>query len=491
MPASPSTRLEKILLDPRFWAGLLFLSGLYWIDLPYYDHHSARQTGTATIARNFFKFGINPMYPMSDICGAHSPDYFATEFPFLQTLTAPFYYLFGEQYWIGRLINWSVSCVGLVCFARITDRILGQPAGLYAMLAVIGSVTLMFMRKMMPDTFSLFLVMIGTYLLYCYLEEGRKRQLLLGGVIVTLGVLSKIPSLMLLTLLSTPFLLKTIPLRRKAWVFGTMTVAGAITAFWYFYWMGHIQEINHCPPLIFPVSLAEGFHTFFYELWWNSYSRFTLVAFYGVWPFIFFLLGVLYSIWRGQWRLLLGALVYTVLLFLFAFKTGHVFSTHNYYVIPYVPLMALFAAQLFHKRWLSWKIALLLIIAGIYIPVLRSFQEIYLNYDPLEVELYQLLDEAGSDPDDHIMINGRQIDPTLMYYSRRKGWAVTNSTLEKYHWMPDYRKLGLKHLVVDKRRFDKPLRYRVAAENRLFRVYDVSKTLPEEEEVLGGDAGAE
>jgi len=213
------------------------------------------------------------------------------------------------------------------------------------------------------------------------------------------------------------------------------------------------------------------------------------VAFFGPWPFVLFLIGVLYSVWRRQWSLLLGALAYTILLLLFAFKTGHVFSTHNYYVIPYIPLMSLFAAQLFHRRWLSWKIALLLLLIGIYEPVRRNLQDVYLNYEPLEVELYKLLDEAGSDPDDHIMINGRQLDPTLMYYSRRKGWSITNTTLEKYHWMPDYRKLGLKHLVVDKRWYDKPLRYRVAAENRMFRVYDVSKTLPEE--VLGEDAGAE
>lgn len=474
-----TNRLETIFLDPRFWVTLLFLSGLYWLDIPYYDDHSARQTGTATIARNFFKFGINPMYPMSDICGEHSPDYFATEFPFLQTLTTPLYYLFGEQYWIGRFVNWSVSCLGLVFFAKLVDRIFGKPVGVYAMLGLIGSVTLMFMRKMMPDTFSLFLAIIGTYFLYRYLDEGKRRDLLIGGVVVTLGVLSKIPSLMVLTLLSTPFLLKTIPLRRKAWTFAAMSLAGLVTAFWYFYWMGHIQEINRCPPLIFPVSLLDGFNTFFFEIPRYSYTRFTKVAFFGPWPFVIFLVGLIYSIWKRQWSLLLGAVAYTVLLLLFAFKTGHVFPTHNYYVIPYIPLMVLFAAQLFHQRWLSWRIALVLILLGIYEPIIKISTDIYLNYEPLEAELYKLLDEAGSGPNAHIMINGRQIDPTLMYYSRRKGWAITNSTLEKYHWMPDYRKAGLKHLVVDKRRFDKPLRYRLAAENKLFRVYDVSETLPE------------
>jgi|GEM_PF-813460 len=478
-PATLSAPLGNFLPDPRFWAGLLFLAGLYWLDLPYYDDHSARQAGTATIARNFYKFGLNPLYPMSDICGEHSPDYFATEFPFLQTLSVPLYHLFGEQYWIGRLVNWTVSCLGLVCFARIVDRIFDKPVGLYAMLGVVGSVTLMFMRKMMPDTFSLFLAVIGTYYLYRYLEEGRGRQLILGGVIVTLGVLSKIPSLMVLTLLSTPFLFKTIPLRRKIRVFSVLLVAGCCTACWYFYWMGYLQDINRCPPLIFPVSLSEGFQTFFFEHWRNAYTRFTKIAFFGPWPLVLFLIGVVYSAWKRQWPLLLGAAVYTVLLLLFAFKTGHVFPTHNYYVIPYIPLMALFAAQLFHQRWLPWWGALLIILAGIYEPVRKNGKDIYLRYDPLEVELYRLLDEAGSDPDAHIMINGRQIDPTLMYYSKRKGWAITNETLEKYHWMPDYRAAGLKHLVVDRRRYDKPLRYRVAAENRLFRVYDVSVTLPE------------
>ncbi|MFK8163578.1 MAG: ArnT family glycosyltransferase, partial [Lewinella sp.] len=442
-----TARLESILFDPRLWAGLLFMAGLYWLDLPYYDDHAPRQAGTATIARNFYAFGINPFYPLSDICGAASPDYFATEFPLLQVLTTLLYYVFGEHYWVGRFVNWSVSCLGLVFFARLTDRVTDKKAGLFAMFMLIGSITLAFMRKMMPDTFSLFLVIIGTYYFFRYLDQHQRRDLLLGTFLATLGVLSKIPSVMVLTLLVVPLLNPDIPLRRKRNVGIGITVAGLLTAGWYFAWMPHLQEITHCPPLIFPVSLAEGFRIFFFELPEKAWQRFHHVAFYGPWPLILAFVGVGFSIWKQAWSFLLGALAYLIIFFLYAFKTGHVFPTHTYYIIPLIPLMSIFVGQLFtwSGRW-KW-LALVLTFVMIFEPVRKTGKDIYLYPAPVD-QLGQTLDGLGVAKDDLIMINDGSINPTLMFYARRRGWTVTNDILTKYEWMNGYRAQGLKFLVV-------------------------------------------
>jgi hypothetical protein len=41
-----TSRLEKLLFDPRLWAGLLFLADLYWLDLPLHlrprPHHAVQ-----------------------------------------------------------------------------------------------------------------------------------------------------------------------------------------------------------------------------------------------------------------------------------------------------------------------------------------------------------------------------------------------------------------------------------------------------------------
>ncbi|MFK8163153.1 MAG: hypothetical protein AB8H12_11875, partial [Lewinella sp.] len=74
-----------------------------------------------------------------------------------------------------------------------------------------------------------------------------------------------------------------------------------------------------------------------------------------------------------------------------------------------------------------------------------------------------------------IMINDGSINPTLMFYARRRGWTVTNDILTKYEWMNGYRAQGLKFLVVDRRRFSDTLPYKLLSEDELFRVYDVSE----------------
>lgn len=474
------TAMERVIFDPRLWAGLLFVAGLFYLDLPYLGDHAPRQTGTATIAQNFYELGLNPFYPTSNICGEVAPDYFATEFPFLQTLSVFFYYIFGEQYWIGRLINWTVSCLGLVYFALLVSKLMAgatadetaRRTGLFAMLLVIGSITTTFMRKMMPDTFSLFLAIIGTYYLYAYLLDGRRRKLLIGGVLVALGVLSKIPALVVVTLLAVPFVDKAIDLRRKVWVTGVLGIAGLLTAGWYFAWMPHLQQISTCPALIYPVSLREGFEIFAFEMHEKSIRRFRDIAFCGSYPFWLFLVSLVITMIRREGKLLFGTLAYTALFMLFVFKTGKVFPTHNYYVIPFIPLMAFYCGKLLEEQLMSKWLGLGVALALTVMPLRYAYDDVYLKKDPPELRLENLLDRTGSDPNDKIMINSGWMNPEAMFYARRRGFFADSSTLDHYNWMPDYRDMGVRRVVVDKRIYKKRLPYKLLHEDNVYLIYD-------------------
>lgn len=475
-----STAFERVLFDPRLWAGLLFVAGLFYLDLPYLGDHAPRQTGTATIARNFYELSFNPFYPTSNICGEIVPDYFATEFPLMQTISVFFYYVFGEQYWIGRLINWTVSCVGLVYFALLAGLLSegrqtvrqAERIGLFAMLLLIGSITTTFMRKMMPDTFSLFLAVAGTYYLYVYLRDGQRNKLLVGGLLVGLGVLSKIPALVVVTLLAVPFVDGAIGIRRKGWVTAVLGIAGLLTAGWYFVWMPHLQGITTCPPLIYPVSLREGFDVFMFEMHEKSIRRFRDIAFCGSYPFWLFLTSLVITLFRREWKLLAGTLAYIVLFLLFVFKTGKVFPTHNYYVIPFIPLMAFYCGKFLEEQLTSKWIGLGVALALTVMPLRYAYDDLQLGKKAPELRLEKILDQTGSDRDDKVMINGGWMDPAPMFFAHRRGFFAEGATLDQHNWMPDYRRMGVRRVVVDKRIYDKPLPYKLLYEDEVYQIYD-------------------
>lgn len=467
-------KVRDLLYDPRCWAVGVFLIGLVTLDLPLHDDHSWRQGWGMMIARNFYTVDFNIFYPLSDICGERSPDYFATELPLMQALMAAGYHVFGEQWWIGRLINWSVSCLGLWYFSRLVGELVSPRAGLYAMIALIGSIVLTFSRKVMPDTFSLFLVVIGTYYLYRYLWRGRRWQLVLGGVLVALGVLCKIPSVVVVTLLAVPYLRGELPIERKVLTAAALGLAAALMVGWYFYWMPHLQEMTTCFPLIYPVSLREGFDIVVNELSTQALMRVQWNAFYSEAPYYLSVLGFFLTVLRLQWRLVLAGLIYSLIFLLFVFKTGAIFPSHSYYVIPYVPLMALFIGALLDRStWLPRRVSLVASIALCVVPLSVTLMDVRLVNDLKEVRLAPVLDSLGVAQDAKVMINGRWGEPTTMYYSGRRGWVLDNNHLTNYQWMPDYRSKGLQYIIQDQRKLSDTLGYRQLYRDDTWVIYDV------------------
>lgn len=465
--------LTDYFYDPRLWALAVFLIGLVTLDLPLHDDHSWRQGWGLMIARNFYELNFNILYPLSDLCGADSPDYFATELPLMQAIMAGLYYLFGEQVWVGRLVNWSVSCLGLWYFSRLVGMLVTPRAGFYAMLALIGSIALTFSRKLMPDTFSLFLTIIGVYQLYRYLGGARVSNLLWGGVWVALGVLCKIPSLVVVTLLIVPFLRADIALRKKVYVALATGIGGVLVGLWYFYWMPHLQEISSCFALIYPVSLTEGAQIIFHERPAQTMMRFEWNAFYSRAPYYCFIAGLALTLLRGQWRLILGSLVYTGLFVLFILKTGAVFPTHSYYVIPYIPLMALYVGVLLdQEKWLSRRVSLVAALGMLCVPLSVTLADIGLNSRVEELRLEPVLDSLGVAPESLILIKGRWGEPTAMYYSGRRGWMQDSENMDRYDWLETYREQGLEYILVDRRKVADTLVYPLMYQDSVWLIYD-------------------
>src|ERR1700736_2965494 len=87
------------------WAILLSIlavaARLIWIDQPFSDNWSWRQSDVAAIARNYFAGGFHFARPQIDWAG-DQPGYVGTEFPILSFVAAACYKIVGVHEWVGR-----------------------------------------------------------------------------------------------------------------------------------------------------------------------------------------------------------------------------------------------------------------------------------------------------------------------------------------------------------------------------------------------------
>src|SRR5205814_1789370 len=88
---------------------------LIWIDEPYVDTWSWRQSDVAGIARNYFENGFHFAYPQINWAGS-APGYVGTEFPILPFIAALAYKVVGVHEWIGRLETVVVFAISLPFF---------------------------------------------------------------------------------------------------------------------------------------------------------------------------------------------------------------------------------------------------------------------------------------------------------------------------------------------------------------------------------------
>ena len=449
---------------------VFFLVGLENIQLPPLEKHEWRQTLTLSIAQNFVEHP-NFFYPRMDIGGA-TEGIISCEFPIFNYILAILFKFLGNHHWFGRLLNWTVSCIGLWFFYDLIRKMTNQRTAFYALAAIMGSIVFEYARKSMPDTFALFVTMSGVWFLRSYLEKENLKYLITGFLLTAIGILSKIPFLLLLTFLIPPFLSEAYSFKAKRNVAIAVFVAMIAVSAWYFYWMPFLLE-HYKNQLIWPVSLTEGWFIVTEKLLNESWQMLLDKPFHFKTPFLVAVMG-LGLIWAGPAKhLKLLCLSYLIIFFLFTLKTGIVFPTHEYYVIPLLPLLALsigyFFDQLNYKNILALGLFVLVFWSGFYENKLLSFNP-SANSRNYMLGLSQIMDRY-SQPNDKIMVNCSSYNAFMMYWAKRTGWTVNNDVPGKTEWMADFKSQGLKYIVIDRHFLGETLPYPLLYEDKDFRIY--------------------
>ena len=142
---------------------------------------------------------------------------------------------------------------------------------------------------------------------------------------------------------------------------------------------------------------------------------------------------------------------------MFIVKTGAIFPTHNYYIIPFVPVIALLAGYGISKVPKKYQVVLLLII-GIE-GIANQQHDFFIS--PSEVYKLELENIADQliEQNALVIINGGK-SPQDMYFSHRKGWSVNNQFMRNESRLDSLQSLGAKFIIVNKNNGLKNLSFR-------------------------------
>lgn len=461
--------------DIRFWIVVLALLRLYGIVNPPLEvSHSWRQTTVAMVSRNYYEVDPDILYPRIDI-GGDLTGITGMEFPLLNWLIYLFSLLFGFHEWFVRLINLVVTSVGCWYFYLLIKSFFNDRHAFCATLILCTSLWFAYARKIMPDTFSMSLVIIGIYYGTDYLLHDRRRfGSLIAYVLITMaGVLSKLPSGYILVVFLPLLLTKTVPLHRKVWFSALSVLMMLPVAWWYFLWVPHLVENYGLRHFFMGEGIGQGMSEI-----WHHLGR-TLYRFYDnalkYIGFAVFAFGLAMAFVRRQ-KLLLRLLGLAFAAFLFVmFVSGQTFVKHDYYVVPFVPVMAMaagYGVSLINKS--AWRAFLLSAVA--LENILNHHSQFVIPDNRQPVLALEHVFDSLSDRNDLICVNSGQ-DPTVMYFTHRKGWVVSNEQLLDETFRNDIRRRGCKYLLVMKQVFggDVVLPMRRLVDNENYTIYRFSE----------------
>lgn len=465
-----SNYLKNILTDIRFWILVFFAIRLIGItNEPIEISHNWRQTLTNMIARNFLEDGANLRFPKIDMAGEKT-GIIGSEFPFFNYLIYLAFELFGFDHWYGRLINLTISSIGIYYFYKTIKELINPKIAFNATIILLSSIWFAFSRKIMPDTFSISLLFIGLFHGYQYLKNKSITGLLLFFLFSTLGMLCKIPALSVFSVLAVTLFIKEIPMPRKILFYSVSSLSFAIVCLWYFYWVPYLLDVYQYQ-LYFPKTFSEGLAEILHfipqlleKFYFSSLSSYIATGCF---------IGGIYVLIKSKDNLVKSAiLIVSIVFILFIIKTGAVFPLHNYYIIPYTPFMAIIAAYLISS--LSQKYAYLLLVIISVEAIANQQHDFFIKDKTTYILSLEQLTNQYIPKENLIIING-EFSPQDIYFTNRKGWTILNKQLKNELFVDSLRNLGANYIIINKHNANNTeLNYKQVFSNSDFVFYKLS-----------------
>jgi len=452
----------------HFWILVFFIIRLIGITNPPLETaHSWRQTTVCMVSRNYMEVDNNILYPRIDIAGTKT-GITGMEFPILNYSIYIVSEIFGYQHWYGRLINLFVSSFGILFFFKLIRKYFTKELAFKSSIILLVSIWFAYSRKIMPDTFASSLALISIFYGLAFFENKRKYLYLVYYFAFGLiSILSKIPVIFLFTLFLLPIFSNKYTIKTKL-IFSIVSSIILIPVFlWYYVWVPYLVSEYGFWHFFMGGSFSEGFWVIINNLG-PSLKHFYANSIKYI-AFIFFIIGLIISIKKKETLLLkIFALLFTSFLII-VFISGDTFVRHSYYMIPFVPIMALFSAYGIIQIK-STKIATIILALIIIEGIGNQQQDFRLTDSQKSLTLLESQLDSISNSSDLIAINSGE-NPTAMYFAHRKGWVVTNKYLNDS--IINLKKDDCKYVIILKTRFgtDITIDEQAIFENKDYRIY--------------------
>lgn len=442
--------INRIVRSIPFLIAMLFVLRLIGITNPPLEKsHSWRQCTGLMVARNFYENNSNILYPQIDETGDRI-GVVGMEFPSLYYGHYLLSEVFGYTHWYSRLINLIISSLGLYFFARILISLRFSKRYAWLSTLVLGlSIWFTFSRKTMSDTYCCSLMFVAIFCAIRFLDSNKWYQLLLFVFLSAIAMLSKIPAGIYLAWLIPVLFVKG---DKKSRIILSLSaiIPLVVTFWWYFIW-----NVNLATQFGNWYNNGKTFHEGFSEIATHLPQALKHFYFDALSGYIFTTISVMGFVIACKDKkknlLWIGGLTFGIFI-VYIIKSGFYFYHHNYYIIPFVPIMAMFCAYGLNKLNRKWIFSVLIIIGSVECIANQQHDFFTPKSEQYKLSLESMIDSISTH-NELIAINGNG-NPQLLYLAHRKGWNCSNEEIKDSTFIDEITQKGCRWIVIDKHQAD-------------------------------------
>lgn len=391
--------------------------------------HAWRQSDTANYIWDFYKNGIDLFHP--SVCWMGGYKTVILEFPLVEAIVAGCYHIFGTSHVVARMVFFLFFLGSCVYFFKLVKFLSSERIAFYATIVYLFCpLSLFYSRAIHIDFAELFFAFGMVYHYVRGIYQQKTVHLLVGSIFAFLAFATKAPYALVFFLPLLAYILREgrflYALKRAYW-FVVPVILFAL-------WQNHVFTVNDAAP---DWDFIPGYRKFVHNAGWY-YGSFEqrlipenwfilkdrlLFEVAGIIGAILFFIGVFFvrkRLFITFW--ILGTLLYSLVFF-------NLNVIHNYYQLPFVPMMAVVAGHALAcihemKRWTPWLalgVLTLVISENIWYT-----EENYYIIQPEREEIGEVISKH-TQPDDLIVINYHNFDskcPNFLYAARRNGWMI-------------------------------------------------------------------
>jgi len=432
---------------------LAVASRLIFINQPYIDHWSWRQSDVAAIARNFLQNGFHFGYPQIDWAG-NAPGYVGTEFPILPFIAAVCYKFAGVHEWIGRTQAVILFAVSLPFFFLLVREIFGSTAAVWGIFFFCFTPLNVFAgRSFMPDVPSLSFAIVGLYFFLRWVQHDQFSSFFFAAIAISLSLLIKITNIVIVApilylvvgrLCQTP----GVSQKRPTIYGGALFFAIALLPSAIWYWHAYQIAQKFYPHHFFG---AGGIRIESFSWYWHIAQQ-TFVSSLTPLLSVIAIVGLFVPQPRDRsYARLFHWWLAAMVVFIIVVGYG---NRHRWYQLPLVPITAAFAGAT--CAFVASKISSRVVAVTLSVLLVSSFITLAFWYiQPFYQSSAQLwhagLELKKATPPDALIVAADMGDPTIFYYAERKGWHFLEQNAI-YNGNPDDSEQAIENLERLRRR---------------------------------------